>query len=79
MTSSPLGSKHSWTMKGVASRSVTFLGYIIYSEGVEVDQRKTEVVENWPRPLTSTDIRCLFGLTRYYRRFVNGYAFIASP
>ena len=30
-------------------RSVTFLGHIISSEGVEVDLRKTEAVKNCPR------------------------------
>ena len=30
-------------------KSVTFLGHIITSEGVEVDLRKTEAVKNCPR------------------------------
>ena len=48
-------------------RSVTFLGHIISSEGVEVDPRKTEAVKNCPRPLTPTDIRSFLGLADYYR------------
>ena len=48
-------------------RSVTFLGHIISSEGVEVDPRTTEAVKNLPRPLTATDIRSFFGLAGYYR------------
>ena len=32
--------------------SVTFLGHLISSEGVEVDPRKMEAVKNLPRPLT---------------------------
>ena len=43
-------------------RSITFLGHIIYSEGVEVDPRKTGAVKNCPRPLTPIDIRSFFGL-----------------
>ena len=35
-------------------RSVIFLGHTVSTEGVEVDPRKTEVVKNWPRPLTPT-------------------------
>ena len=31
-------------------RSVTFLGHIISSEGVEVEPSKTEEVTNYPRP-----------------------------
>ena len=56
-----------------------FLGYIISSEGVEVDPRKTEPVKNWPRPLTPTDIRSFFVLASYYRRFFNGFASIVFP
>ena len=51
---------------------MTYLGHIISSEGVEVDPWKTEVVKNWPRPLTLTDNRSFMSLTRYYRRFVEG-------
>ena len=38
-------------------RSVTFLSHIVSSVGVEVNLRKTEVVNNCPRPLTPIDIR----------------------
>ena len=59
--------------------SVTFLGHIISTDGVEVYQRKTEVVKNFPRPLTPMDIRSFFGLAGYYRRFVVVFESIASP
>ena len=42
--------------------SVAYLGHIVSSEGIEVDKKKTEVVKNWPRPLTPTDIQCFLGL-----------------
>ena len=60
-------------------RSVAFLGHIISSEGVKVDTRKTEVVNNWLRPLIPTNIRLFLGLVGYYRRFVDIFASIASP
>ena len=46
---------------------MTFLGHMISSEEVEVDQKKTEAVKIWPRLLTLTDIRSLLGLTGYFR------------
>ena len=60
-------------------RSVTFLGHIISSEGVEVDSRKMEAMKNWPKPLNTIDIRSFLGITDYYWRFVKGFASIASP
>ena len=58
---------------------MTFIGYVISSERVEVDHRKMEAVKNWPRPLTPTDIRIFFGLSGSYWTFVDGFASIASP
>ena len=60
-------------------RSVTFLGHIIFIEGVEVDPWKMEAVKNWPRTLTPTNIRGILDSAGYYRRFVDGFASIASP
>ena len=60
-------------------RSMTFLCHIISSEVVEIDPSKTEAVKNFLKPLTPTDIRSFLGLAGYYRRFVNGFASIASP
>ena len=60
-------------------RSLTFLGHIISSEGIEVDPRKTEAVKNWPRLLTPTHIMSVLGLAGYYWRFVDGFTSVASP
>ena len=46
---------------------------------VDFDLNKTEVVKNWPRPLDPIHIRSFLGLSGYYRRFVDGFASIASP
>ena len=58
-------------------RSGAFFGHIISSERVEVYQRKTKAVKNWPRQLTPTDIRSFLGLAGYYGRVVDGFASIA--
>ena len=47
-------------------------------KGVEVDIRKTEAVKNCPKPLSPTDIRSFLGLAGHYRRFVEGFSFIAA-
>ena len=60
-------------------RSVAFLGHIISSDGIEVYPTKIEAVNNWPRPFNPTHIRSFFGIASYYRRFVDGLAYIVSP
>ena len=59
-------------------RLMACLGHIISSEGIEVNTKKTEVVKNWLRPLTPTDIRNILGLSGYYKRFVYDFSSIAS-
>ena len=58
--------------------SIEFLGHIISSEIIQVDPRKTEAVINWPKPFAPTDIRSFLGLSRHYRRFVDGFAPLLS-
>ena len=60
-------------------RSVTFHGHIISCDGVEIDPSKMEAVKNWPRPLTTINIRSFLGLVGYYRRFMDVFASIESP
>ena len=60
-------------------RSITFLDHIVFSEGVEVDPRKINAVKTWPRPFSPTKICRFLGLARYYRRFVDRFAYLTSP
>ena len=57
---------------------VAFLGHIVSSEGIRIDSQNIEAVKQWPRPTSATDIRSFFGLSGYYRRFLDGFSSIAS-
>ncbi|GJT76194.1 putative reverse transcriptase domain-containing protein [Tanacetum coccineum] len=46
---------------------VQFLGHIIDSRGILVDQAKIESIKDWASPKTPMDIRQFLGLAGYYR------------
>ena len=48
-------------------------------DGISIDLGKVDVVENWRRPTTVTEIRSFLRLVDYYRRFIEGFSKIALP
>ena len=56
-----------------------FLGHVISKDGIAVDPKKVEAVVNWRQPTNVTEVRSFLGLAGYYRRFVEGFAKIATP
>ncbi|XP_070043306.1 uncharacterized protein [Nicotiana tomentosiformis] len=59
--------------------SIAFLGHIVSGEGIKVDPKKIEAVQNCHRPTSATEIRSFLGLAGYYRRIVEGFSYIAAP
>ncbi|GJX59436.1 ty3-gypsy retrotransposon protein [Tanacetum coccineum] len=66
-------------MYHLEQQKVVFLGHVITSEGVQVEQEKISDVQSWPISTTVKEVRGFLGLTGYYRRFVKNYGLIARP
>ena len=46
---------------------VHYLGYVVSGQGIHVDPKKTEVVENWPQPRNTKDVRSFLGLGKLFQ------------
>ena len=46
-------------------------------EDIVVDSEKIKAVMEWPVPKDVANIRSFMGITRYYRRFIEGFSKIA--
>ncbi|KAL5962462.1 hypothetical protein TSMEX_009805, partial [Taenia solium] len=63
----------------VIQRSVTVLWHTVSSGGMAVTEDRAKEVGNWPTPRNEKELHTFPGLANCYRRFVKGFAMIASP
>ena len=57
-----------------AIRQVQFLGHVVDAAGVAPDPAKLRVMQEWPVPLSSKELRQSFGLAQYFGKFIQGFS-----
>jgi hypothetical protein len=60
-------------------KRIEFLGYVISSNGIYMDQEKIQVIQDWPEPQKVRDIQSFLGFANFYRRFIPSYSQIVLP
>jgi hypothetical protein len=59
--------------------SLVYLGHIVGGGELKIDPSKVEVILNWPKPNTVTEVRSFLGATQYWRKFIANFSSIAAP
>ena len=49
------------------------LGHIVGGGELNIDPSKVEVILNWPKPNTVTEVRSFIGATQYWRKFIANF------
>lgn len=57
---------------------VLFLGYVISTEGLFMDEGKVEAIRSWPTPSSISNTQSFHGLTSFYWRFVPHFSSIMT-
>ena len=57
--------------------SVDFLGHVVSTDGIAMQQAKISAITEWPACKSVADVRAFMGLTGYYRRFVKNFPQLA--
>ena len=58
--------------------SLVYLGHIVGGGELKSDPSKFEVIMNWPKPNTVTEVRSFLGATQYWRKFIANFSSIAT-
>jgi hypothetical protein len=55
------------------------LDHLVGKDGIRVDPKKIEDMQDWPHPKTLKIFHGFLGLTGYYHKFVKNYGKIETP
>ena len=58
---------------------VQFLGYIVSSQSIRMEDERIKAVRNWPEPKLVQDIQVFIGFANFYQQFIQGFSRIAAP
>jgi hypothetical protein len=56
-----------------------YLGFIVSTNGIEVDPEKVSVVRQWQYPTIIKGVQSFLGFCNFYRRFIRDFGVIAKP
>ena len=58
---------------------VWFLEYVVSLKGIRMEDEQIEAIKQWPEPQSVRDIQVFLRFAKFYRRFIQGFSWIAAP
>jgi hypothetical protein len=59
--------------------SLVYLGHIVGGGQLKINPSKIDVIVNWPKPKSVTEIQSFLGAVHYWRRFISKFSFKENP
>jgi len=56
-----------------------FLGLVNTPDGVGIESGRISIIEDWPTPISASNIQVLLGFRNFYRRCIRKYAKVTLP
>jgi len=69
----------SLTMSVFHQEQVEFVGYIVKTSGVTMDDRKVKSIQNWAHPRCAKEVQILIEFPNFYRRFIKDFSRVCKP
>ena len=60
-------------------RTISYLGYVIDTEGIKMDPKRVQTIAEWPLPRSFHDVQVFLGFANFYRKFIRKYSVIVAP
>jgi hypothetical protein len=58
---------------------VTYLGYVISTNGICIDPNKIRTIIDWEYLKNVKDVRAFIGFANFYQRFIDDFSVLVSP
>ena len=59
--------------------SVSFLGFVVSPDQIQMDPEKVSAVAKWPTPTNRKMVQRFLGFANFYRKFIRNFSTVASP